>query len=604
MRPLSLFFILWFVLVPIASAHAKEKKNPDEALRHERSFHEILNAKALDTFKIDRGLERSDLAANYLLLMAREQSDQGFLEEALRIGEEAIRFSPASPMPHFFISKIIWQKDQYNPESIRHALSEILTGISLSIHDFWLLFSVLGTFFLLMITGFFLSLLTFTVYTLISLGPLWAHQLREWSRGVLHPGVGGLILAMSLTVPLFLGLSVFWFFIFCFFIFWGFYRKTEKGIVVFFLIGLGASAWVVPGMALLLSAKHSTPLRLLVLNQQSEFIWSYPVSTTPVETDLSWEALSLRASYEIQEGNTERGEEDYRKALALYPSSGLILNNLGNLFFYRGKVETAIQFYQDALRYSPKLISSSYNLGQVSQQMPAFREDYRRYLKDAYKALAKNLDPQAAGAYKKRIEVFPAFPVVEERFTKKDLWMTAWNVGRLSGDGPMKLPNIGEIMPSREILLIALSGLFLVGISSLLLTPYYQGWFCFLCHRAVCGQCEHRILSYSVCEKCEQKFSKIDYTQLNFVRKRVPWSSYLFFLIPGGGDLTLKKSASGMVYMFCFYFLVSWIYLGEILLPPTAWPLSGLPWIVAIPGITLLYGVSFFNLPLMRRHRR
>jgi tetratricopeptide (TPR) repeat protein len=67
--------------------------------------------------------------------------------------------------------------------------------------------------------------------------------------------------------------------------------------------------------------------------------------------------------FDEKDGNAERAEAAYRRALELDPSLANALTNLGNLMYRRGRAEEAENFYVRALQIDPEQPEAFYNLG-------------------------------------------------------------------------------------------------------------------------------------------------------------------------------------------------------------------------------------------------
>jgi tetratricopeptide (TPR) repeat protein len=76
------------------------------------------------------------------------------------------------------------------------------------------------------------------------------------------------------------------------------------------------------------------------------------------------EHVSLGTSY-LQQGLTEKAEEEFRTALAREPRNIQALVSLGNLSFERGKLEEAEEFYRRVLDEMPGHPGASNNLAMV-----------------------------------------------------------------------------------------------------------------------------------------------------------------------------------------------------------------------------------------------
>lgn len=551
------------------------------------SFEDALKSGPIDAFKIDHGIKRSDLAAGYLLLKAEEAMREGALTAAEQLGEAAVAFSPSSPAPHFFLSDLVWVKSKTDlPAMIGH----YFTALQLAIGDFWFSHSVVGTLLVLSFSAILLTLTTFLLYSLFSYSPLWIHKIYEGSRGYLHPVSAGLLFAGILFIPFALGLSILWFVLISFLLFWGFYSRSEKGVALVFLAAIGLSAWSLPFLLTFFTAKKPL-LNQMVRNHQEDFLWS-PPEIDAVESD--WREAVIYASYEAQKGDYRRAESLYQKALAERPGSAMILNNLGNIAFYLKEYRRSIDLYRQALHAAPELVSAHYNMSLAHREMLSFEEGNREY------DIAKGMDAGKIEGYTRKSVLFPSLPLIDERFSRIDLWREALTP---RPDHASAAERIWQGMAGKISLMqspiVAILSLFALGLSSCLFEKFYNASFCIICRKAICKRCQRTILSYRVCGPCGTQFKSIkksDLALLEAEEKKVPRQLFPFFFIPGGGHFVMKRAAVGFIFSSLFYFSVSYLFLGEVLFSSTHWHLQSGRWIWASVSIPLLYLISALDL--------
>ncbi len=566
---------------PVASEPAAPESSPDP------SFEDILKSGRINTFKTDRGIERSDLAAGYLLLKAEEAMRRGDLAEAEQLGETAAAFSPSSPAPHFFLSDLLWQSRKTDLPAI---VNHYFTAFQLAANDFWFSHSVVGTFLVLSFSGITLSLLTFLLYSLFSYSPLWMHKISERSRGYFHPVAAGLFFAAILFLPFAFGLSVLWFILISFLLFWGFYNRSEKGIVFVFLVAVGLSAWSLPFLLTFFTAKNPL-LNQMVRNHQEDFFWSPPEIAT---TESDWRGAVIQASYWMQKGDYRQAESLYQKVLDEQPGAAMILNNLGNTAFYLKEYSRSLDLYRQALNAAPGLVSAHYNMSLAHREMLAFEEGTRAY------DIAKAMDAGRVEGFTRKSVNFPNLPLIDERFAKMDLWRQAVapHPDQVSSAEKIWQGLVGKI-PLQRSAVLAIVALFGLGMSSLLFERFYNASFCALCHKAICKRCQRTILSFHLCGQCGTQFKSIkksDLALLESEEKKVPRRLFPFFLIPGGGHFAMKRAVVGFIFSSLFYFFVSYLFFGEVLFSSTHWHLHSAKWIWAPASIVLLYIVSALDM--------
>jgi tetratricopeptide (TPR) repeat protein len=433
---------------------------------------------------------------------------------------------------------------------------------------------------------------TFFLYSLFYYGPLWVHQISEAARGYLHPISAWVIFASILFIPLVLKIPIGWFFLFFFLLFWGFYNRAEKGIVLTFLVALGTAAWLLPFFLTFFTAKSSTLLNEMVRNHQADFHWS------PLQVDsgsLNWEEMIILASYHTQAGEYKKAESIYKEALSMNPRSALVLNNLGNISFYSKDYPAAIERYRQAIETSPNLASAHFNLSQTYREMLAFDEGNRFYLQ------ANAIDQKSVEQYAQKAARYPAFPLVEERFAKLDLWQMLLKQNSDQIKASEKIWNgwIG-FLPLKQSPIVAVFALVVLIFSSLLFERFCTARPCVTCHKAVCKMCKQSIFSYKVCGECALRFKslrkKSDFSLIEEEAQKIPLKFYPFFIFPGGGHLAIRKTGRGFLMLGFFCFLVSYFWMGEMLFSSTQWHLDSAKWIWVPFWLVMLYLVSLIDL--------
>ena len=591
MKSIKYLLLIGMTLIfpPFSFAEEGEPAPPPPSATAPPSFEEIFRADKLEAFKIEHGLERSDLGAGYILLQAEGELARGRLAEAIALGEKAQNFSPDSPIPHFFLSRAYWTQ---NKADILNVSSRYFSALKLSVGDFWFLFYMIGSFFLIVFAALIFSFLTFFLYSLLSYGPLWVHQITEGFRGFLHPVSAAFLFFVLLAAPFILGFPIIWFLLFFVFLFWGFYNRQEKGIAIFFSLGIGMAFWILPALSSFITGKSPALLNHMVRNQQADFFWTAPSS----ESDASdWRALAIQASYETGWGNYARAKALYEEALSKNPTSPLILNNIGNIFFYMKDYSEAIERYRQAGAVSPGLVSAYYNMGQTYREMLAFDEGNQKYLE------AKKVDQERVDEYTRKSALYPAFPVIEERFAKADLWREAMKSNPLNQDAGARLwKGWAGTIGLNQSPLISFLGLVLFGLASFVLQPYYTAEFCVACKRAICRRCKESVFGYHVCGKCAARFvsikKKSDLAVLEEESQKKPKGLYPFFILPGGGHLVENKIWVGFLFLTLFYSLLGYAWFGETLYSSTQRGLESASWLWVPSGLFLLYLISTVDL--------
>ncbi len=510
----------------------------------------------LDFFKKEYAVERCDLTAQAILLRAEGALSRGDVAEAISLGEAAARFSPETPLPHFFLAQHYFLKID-----LLTAAQHYFSGLLHAFNDFWFLFSGIGIFLAVSLAAFLLSLLIFALCSLFYIGQLWVH---EWTErlGVSAAWIWGLY-GIVVLLPLILGLPLLWFVSFCFFLSFGFYHRAEKGLVVLFLIIIGSACWILPLLPAFFIAK-TDPL----LNEMAHTVRGISPFAPQPQDSSDWRSKVLLASHATRNKAYHDAETLYREALLDQARSPLILNNLGNVYFYLSDYEQAIAHYQQALQNDPESVLVRYNMSQAYRGMLLFEEGEKSY------AEALSMNRGETERYTKRAIRYPALSVVEARFTHSDLWRVALT-HKDAGIGEAVWRGWAGGVPLAQSPWIALAFAVLLPLSSTRLKPFHTGRPCAVCRQAICGRCEQILFNYTVCPACAERFSGTTHrhlAELEWAGKQVPGRVIPFFLIPGCAQIVLNRTVLGFSLL-CWSALLGLLCWSDALFSSVQWRL-------------------------------
>ncbi len=547
----------------------------------------LLKEGTLDAFKTEHAIERCDVTAHAILLRAEAALSEGRPSEAMSLAEIAVRFSPDTPLPHFFLAKAHFLKINL-PAAAQHYLAALFHALN----DFWFLFSTLGIFLLVSLTAFLLSILLFALFSLFYIGRLWVHEWTE--RFGWYPALVWGVYLILILIPLLLGLPPVGWVLFCFLLAWGFYRRAERAVVILFLVIMGSASWVLPLLPPFFVAKSSVFLNQMVRNVQgtSPFL--------PQRLSQSdWRETLMLASHALHNRAYADAEAFYQNALLKQPKSPLLLNNIGNLYFYLNDYKRAIAYYQQALGNNPKSALVHYNMSQAYRAMLLFEEGEKEY----GEALSTNRADTER--YTQRAVLYPALPVVEARFTQGDLWREALTHTEAGVSEALWRGWAGGI-PLSQSHWIALAFSVLLPFSSTFLKSFYTGRPCAICRRAICERCEQVLFDYSTCPECTEQFSAMTQNRLADVehaRKQVPQRDIPFFLIPGGGQIVMGRTVMGFSLLFLTTFVGLLLFLGDALFSSIQWHLH-ISSLFLVLCILAFYAISVFSLTPQRHSTR
>jgi Tfp pilus assembly protein PilF len=138
---------------------------------------------------------------------------------------------------------------------------------------------------------------------------------------------------------------------------------------------------VIAAVAVMLSVFGVLTFRQSMIYRDTETLWRDTISKNPG----CWMAYNNLGIYYLQQGEEEKAEACFLKAVSIDSSKADQRNNLGLLHLSRGLLPEALGDYKEAVRLDPNDSRTHYNLGLVYLQMDSL--------------------PQAEGALKKAVLV-------------------------------------------------------------------------------------------------------------------------------------------------------------------------------------------------------
>jgi tetratricopeptide (TPR) repeat protein len=553
---------------------------------------------ALLRFKSERGVGGLDLLASAVLREGERALAEGKTGRASELGALARDLCPNLPTPHFFLARVIASDDQNRIVGISQ---EYLAGWLEALKHFWFLFFFVQSATYLAMIAFVATALALILFTVFFYCPLWLHEWRERTGGLLREWALFPLVLWILLVPPVWSQGVFWGPFVCTILLWSFYSSRERFLVGAFILLVALSFFFLPYIVSFRAAKSSELLNLMVRDQRGEGSTHLPDSDRLVAEDPgSWVPYYTLAGLQMDRGDYAAALSLYRKALEINPGSPLILNNIGNAHFYLKAYDRAVESYKAASRSDSKWIEPIYNLSRVYQEKLLFEEAQERY------AEAQRFDEKRAELYTRITAENPAHPVIQGRLGMLDLWRKAIDPERGKDQstviwsvlfGPLSIKASPVLAVIWAGALFARSGL---------KRARRHAIRCESCRRVICHRCQKIIFDFKVCGPC--------WDTLKTIRKRAEVLPHLrgtgqnnlvglaFALVPGGGYLYHRETIKGALLLCAFFLVVGYGLLGGIFHPNLMWRMSEQKEIWVSVGLGLLYLLSLLD--VWRTHSR
>ncbi len=568
---------------------------------HKRDFKKSLEElDRLYQWKLNQGIRNH---YPYAFALMRESQILALQERSatvLSLLHYAEKMAPDLPQVVKAKAHWLWKEDFPSGKNIWHALQAWLQALYLSITNLEEAIPQLANFILLLFLSFTAVFVLFTFSLLLKYYSFCAHH---WQHILGEEGsfkISALIPFLFLSIPLALGWGWMWLFVFWFLIFAAYASRTDRFLMLAFLILL----FLWPSAVRL----YTSLLVSFSVNGQMEMVRAnYHV----YQADLYPKILALRKE---KEGDAdwwhtrallERRKERYgeaEKSLLRYgelePNSVAFYNNLGNIYLLTNRIEKAISSYQQALKLNPSQAEIHYNLGQAYLLNLQLKEAENQFQQ------ARRLAPQLISYYTSISAKSPQrlvidLPVKKLRLMKrliapsvqsKEMAAAIWDV--FWGKVPLKY---GEIALALVLL-------------TFLLWPVFGGEGisirrCTKCGRRICSRCGRSVVVGQQCAQCMHTFSSYNIgdpqiAQLKkkevakYQKKRYFWARFISRLLPGAGHIYLGHPGEGVFYIFISFFIILKIILGPGWIP-RPWPgevaIDGSAMLIAMPIIIAFY---------------
>lgn len=547
---------------------------------------------ALLQYKAERGVGEMELLSSAILREGDRAIVSGEIERALALGELAKSLSPHLPTPFFFNSRVITRQDQNKVFAI---FAEYLSGWWELFRHFWFLFYALESILFVVLVSFLATIISIIGYSVLFYAPRWLHEWRERTGGILREWVLiPLILWLLFLLPLW-SQGMLWGLIIFTFLFWAYYTPKERLLVGMFILLTGVSFLFLPYFGAFQAAKSSLLLKYMVSNQRNETLTYLPNGNPVIEENKeSWVPYFILSGIHANRGEYDEALMFQKSALTQNPKSSLILNNLGNIYYYLKSYDKAVESYQAALKANPSDVRPLYNMSHAFREKLLFQEAERRYHQ------AEELDQNRTGLYTRIATDHPSHPVVDGYLTMGDLWKKAID------------PALG--LPQAEAIWKILFGPLSIGASPFLAIGWALGLFlqtgsasrarlpskCQSCACSICYHCQRQIFDFKVCGTCWNKLKTIRKRTEVYPHIHTTHGNYrtglLLSLLPGGGHLYLKETFKGTLLIGLFFIVIGYTLSGGIFHPNLMWPLDDQQGLWVPIALGLLYLISLLDI--------
>jgi tetratricopeptide (TPR) repeat protein len=541
-------------------------------------------AAALRLESLAMGADSMEAASRALIAPDPTARDEG---SALGRALMAVELSPRLPSARMVLARLYWEEGEYV-----HALEQVVAGLWAIPHHveatFWLVSSLLSMLVAVMVCGSlaFIALAGARVFSYA------AHDLGDVIARGLPSFAGAALLGSLLLVPIILGEGLFGLILMLLVlgVAYGDARHRMALILAGALVVIGMYPLVeVAGRALdAIDADPVATAALMVARDSASEAELEILREVQDEEALAAHALAVRAR---RIGDEQQAFDRYTALRERLPRDPVVLANLGNLYFRRGEIETAVGLYEKSaqLEDSPRLL---FNLSQAYARL--FRmEEFEKALQLAQSTGAEEVAELSGLGDPDFVADLP-MPLAEPRLrlaqaSRGDRFRTVLSSpiapGRLGADWAHAAG--------------ALAAATLLG--SLISGRYERSGRCRRCGVRICTRCDGTVWSNDTCDGCHLLFHRPESTDASLRMARLTAlrarelrigriSLLASLLVPGMGGLLARRPDLAFVgLLFAAWAAVTFAWRGGVVPDPHSVGAAG-PLAFVLTGALALTG--------------
>jgi len=483
------------------------------------------------------------------LIAARAGQDQ----DAIRLVRGAADLDPQFVTPHMTLASWFIARDP------SQALFRYAVVLDLVRRSFLLQLELAANAVYFTMYGLFVGLLATALVIVFLRQEELRHLWEERLRRPLSPRSARFWAWALLIVPFLSGIGLALPVVFLLGLLWPLLRPRERAVHVALLLTL-----VVAPFSGYLIGRLATPLRedrgpLYGTASLQDDAWSPEHQASlqklaDAHPDVAFLQFGLGWSAR-QGGDLATAETAYRRALELWPTSAIVLNNLGNVMVGQGRLGAAIELYRRATETDPNCAAAHFNLSQVYTR----QFEYRAASEAAAKASA--LDFELVKAQQALGTDDGVLPLADQWIAPATFWRAMLDPAATAA-APPELPFSwrGHIetagLPFAAAVLVLGMGSLVLGIRWQRTMPLRP---CHNCGRVVCRRCAERRRELALCPACAEQASRAESPEFARVllarqrgrmdRGRRMVRTTLATLLPGYGLLAFHRVHRATILM-------------------------------------------------------
>ena len=484
------------------------------------------------------GINRIDDISALIVREGYQAIEKGAPEDAHRLSKIAMEISPDYAPSYYLASKSLRGMSDAN---IGEIVNEYVAGTNASVRDFPTLFNYAGWLYTIILLAISITILIFAAALCCRNFPLFLHSFNELTSGFISSPFNTMFFIIIAFVPMLFGIA--WFVLIWIVITWIYMSRNDKIFAVICIIFLLFLPRVLKFSAIYVTAHNNVTLQGLVAADRG---YGEPALIEMLKEQQRNEPGNNYITFSIaylsnKEGRTDESQYYFEKLINSSLRNIRInsITSLGNINFYRGNYDKAIEYYMDTIKESPESPVPVYNLSQAYREKLLFAEAEKSY------EAAKRINIHDVERFTSLSAKGSGYRVIEYPITMSDLW----HVALTSADDTEILINsiLQAIIriPAERFPFLGISLGIILSVLSYIKPKTPMAYYCPECNRGVCGRCTGSRIFGGICRTCKRGEQKKDMPALR--------RTLIYFLIPGLWHMFRGHISKGIILSMIFF---------------------------------------------------
>ncbi len=333
-----------------------KERNKVKALRMLEPIYEV---------KLNLGDKNAASYSYALLELSKEMEDEGDIETAWALIDEALMLSPDIPRIYFYKTAFLWRNE---PKFIFLMIDSTYQGLSHAISDITIMTTLLANLFLIIIITILTVFTLFSVFLVVKYAPLASNDIKE-KLGWDTPGwLFSLFIVVLILFLASLNPGLIWLVFLLNVFFFIYYTSTEKVIAAAFYVFIIISPLMLNYTTNMMLSTHRDVMDEMIQIKED-------VYTLDAEKRLKdWVEINPDDKYALftlgllnkKTEYLDYAKYYYERAIEIDPEFAPAINNLGNISFILHDYNRAKELYNEAININPDLASPHYNLYKIN----------------------------------------------------------------------------------------------------------------------------------------------------------------------------------------------------------------------------------------------